>query len=613
MSKKVKRFILVGVDGFQLPMAQRFANEGALPNIKRLLEQGSCGELLPCLPSWTPTNWGTIATGAYPGTTGLSGWFRRSFNDLEGKRDVSNFDSRACGAETIWEAAEREGVRSLAINHPASWPPRVKKSMVVAPLVGGPDSAKWSIAGVAVWSVKAHAPAVPGAAVARGAKPSPGEARPLAVKIADGRFVAEFADSGGVPLRAVFDPLTRTLAICSATGKRLAKGTPGEWFGPVWLDYGAKGKGGSYFHLSRLDPANRDFIIAQTGPYPRTGYTHPKGLAPAISAACGPFVEAANFKRGVQGVTEEMILGAWRLQGLWMARVAKFLLEREGWQLYYQHYHIVDAFAHPYLSVADPDHPQYNPKTGAQALDIMRRMYQVVDQVVGEFLTMVDGRTALMILSDHGNVPNFFAVDYVGRLEETGLLARENGKIVWEKTKAYMLDQRITDIYINLKGRNPKGVVDPADYVKVQNEIIDALLDWRNPHNPAMAPAGERIVAYALKKKDAHIVGYYGEEAGDVVFVLNSGYGRGGGKGAGTVKPASGANHGPQIATTKTRFSSNPAGAIVAGPGIRAGYCRDYDKDGFWNLVDVVPTIAHILGFTPPRDARGGVMLDLFE
>ena len=85
----------------------------------------------------------------------------------------------------------------------------------------------------------------------------------------------------------------------------------------------------------------------------------------------------------------------------------------------------------------------------------------------------------------------------------------------------------------------------------------------------------------------------------------------GGAKMPGSVKPGGGANHGPQIATTRTRFSSNLAGAIVAGPGIRAGYCRDYDKDGFWNLVDVVPTTARMLGFMPPRHARGGVMLDL--
>ena len=83
----------------------------------------------------------------------------------------------------------------------------------------------------------------------------------------------------------------------------------------------------------------------------------------------------------------------------------------------------------------------------------------------------------------------------------------------------------------------------------------------------------------------------------------------GGAKMPGSVKPGGGANHGPQIATTRTRFPSNLAGAIVAGPGIRAGYCRDYDKDGFRNLVDVVPTIAHMLGFMPPRHAPCGLRM----
>ena len=63
MPRKAKRVILVGIDGFQLCQIQRFVREGVLPNFKRLLDSGSAGELLPELPAWTPTNWGTIATG----------------------------------------------------------------------------------------------------------------------------------------------------------------------------------------------------------------------------------------------------------------------------------------------------------------------------------------------------------------------------------------------------------------------------------------------------------------------------------------------------------------------------------------------------------------------
>ena len=100
MSTKIKRVILVGIDGLQLCQIQRFSREGVLPNFTKLLAMGSAGELLPELPAWTPTNWGTIATGALPGSTMLAGWHRRRDDDLEGRWDVSTFSSRACPAGT---------------------------------------------------------------------------------------------------------------------------------------------------------------------------------------------------------------------------------------------------------------------------------------------------------------------------------------------------------------------------------------------------------------------------------------------------------------------------------------------------------------------------------
>ena len=170
-----------------------------------------------------------------------------------------------------------------------------------------------------------------------------------------------------------------------------------------------------------------------------------------------------------------------------------------------------------------------------------------------------------------------------------------------------MISQRIGDIYINTRGRFPQGLVAPSDYERVQEEIIDALLDLRNPD-------GKRVVAYALKRKDAEIVGQYGPETGDVVFMLNSFHGRGSLPEGQSVRRAQGsANHATMLPTTRTAFSSDLAAAIIAGPGIRSGYVRDDRSLGLWRLTDIAPTICKILGIEPPRDSRGAVMYDLFE
>jgi arylsulfatase A-like enzyme len=50
----------------------------------------------------------------------------------------------------------------------------------------------------------------------------------------------------------------------------------------------------------------------------------------------------------------------------------------------------------------------------------------------------------------------------------------------------------------------------------------------------------------------------------------------------------------------------------IWGPGIKAGYSRDPEKRGFVRLLDVVPTIAHLLGFQPPRTCEGTVLWDHF-
>ena len=72
--KKQKRIMVIGLDGLCVPMIQRFAKEGIIPNMAKLLKRGTLSRLISVVPAQTPTNWTTLATGAYPGTHGISVW-----------------------------------------------------------------------------------------------------------------------------------------------------------------------------------------------------------------------------------------------------------------------------------------------------------------------------------------------------------------------------------------------------------------------------------------------------------------------------------------------------------------------------------------------------------
>jgi hypothetical protein len=101
------------------------------------MEKGSISKALPCLPAYTPTNWATIATGAYPGAHGAGNWDDRSPGDPSDRKPLSTFDSRTITAETIWQVAEREGKRSLIAAYPGAFPSRLKNGFVIVPLQRG--------------------------------------------------------------------------------------------------------------------------------------------------------------------------------------------------------------------------------------------------------------------------------------------------------------------------------------------------------------------------------------------------------------------------------------------------------------------------------------------
>lgn len=156
----------------------------------------------------------------------------------------------------------------------------------------------------------------------------------------------------------------------------------------------------------------------------------------------------------------------------------------------------------------------------------MIETYEQTDRYLGKFLPLLDKGWTIFIVSDHGLICDFeeeppllgdaFGVN-VGVLKTLGFTALkqdENGndlhEIDWTNTKA--VATRTCHIWLNLKGRNPNGIVDPKDKDKVEEEPIDALYNYRDP------ATNRRIISLALRNKDAAILGLSGPEVGDVVI-----------------------------------------------------------------------------------------------
>ena len=141
---------------------------------------------------------------------------------------------------------------------------------------------------------------------------------------------------------------------------------------------------------------------------------------------------------------------------------------------------------------------------------------------------------------------------------------------------------------VNLKGRDPNGIVEPADYEKVQQQIIDALYAYVDPKS------GKRPVALALTNKDARILGLHGDGVGDVVYA---------------VYPEYGGQHGPHLQTAEWGIGKLRSLLAFYGPGIKKGYNLDRTS----GLTDVVPTICHMMSWPVPEQTEGNILFQAFE
>jgi predicted AlkP superfamily phosphohydrolase/phosphomutase len=113
-------------------------------------------------------------------------------------------------------------------------------------------------------------------------------------------------------------------------------------------------------------------------------------------------------------------------------------------------------------------------------------MYRRMDALVGETLEHVDASTALFVLSDHGFKQFRRGVNINAWLAREGLLAVREGEapgeylsaIDWSATRAYALG--LGGIYLNLKGRERLGIVEPGEAAALKRRIIEGLCALRD-------------------------------------------------------------------------------------------------------------------------------------
>jgi predicted AlkP superfamily phosphohydrolase/phosphomutase len=207
-----------------------------------------------------------------------------------------------------------------------------------------------------------------------------------------------------------------------------------------------------------------------------TVYTHPPEAARAIEQVVGTYpVDVRNFRTDDKRRLLDEIMAMSRKH----FEVIRHFLRNEPWD-YFQFVEIgLDRIQHGFWKHHDPEHVLHEPDSPFK--NVVRDYYRYLDDELGGLLELLTEETVVLVVSDHGaqRLDGGFCVNEW--LVREGLLKLHTYPeqvtpfakldVDWGRTLAWSEGGYYARVFLNVKGREPSGAIDPADYEKVRDEI----------------------------------------------------------------------------------------------------------------------------------------------
>ena len=226
-------------------------------------------------------------------------------------------------------------------------------------------------------------------------------------------------------------------------------------------------------------------------------------------------------------------------------RATEWLMDNTDWDFLMSVWVSVDRTQHCLSNYVGPDHPDYAKLSKTPRYRKVVDVYRQLDDALGSFLSRTDESDIILFISDHGFQSTSRAVHMDQLLKRMGYLeftasnlvygpmqwgpmrtaARKvydllglHGKVSlsqpvnWQKTRAYTSIRSTGEgVSINLAGREPDGIVDPADFEKVRESIMDRLASFVDPET------GRKPVK-AIFKREEIFKGRHADSAPDILM-----------------------------------------------------------------------------------------------
>ncbi len=503
------RLLIIGLDGGTFKLIRPWAEQGVLPNLKRLMDQGITADLMSTFPPVTSPAWPSFMTGVNPGKHSVFDFIRPKGTGF------AMVNATSIQQPTIWDRLSAAGLRVGVINVPVTYPPRPLNGFMITGLL------------------------------------SPNQGK-----------------------------------IC-----------------------------------------------------------YPEDLIKSREATLGRYwvTPEVQYKRDAAGPFIEELKSISRTHG----RYAHALMLSEAWDAMMVVFGATDTGSHALWHFVDDTHPFHDPAAPEPLKYSLRDIYAVIDGEIGRLLEAASSDTNVIVMSDHGFGPLHYTINLNVLLMQAGLIRLKRnpwtqikawlfwrgispatlyrlveklglqnltarvsrgqrnaivGKFLsyedidWSRTKAFAMGH-VGQIYVNTRGLHPHGVVEPGPEVaEVREKIVEALDSLRHPETGQ--PIVDRIVV-----REGEFHGPYAEHGPDIQVVLD-GY-------RCIAFPLFASS--PELFTRQIRGDSGchrSEGVFIAsGPGFRA----DASLNRTPHILDLAPTILHLMGLPIPSEMDGRPLLEILQ
>ena len=621
---KIRRLVIVGLDGQDPELTDRFMKEGRLPNFERLGDEGSYRRLATTYPSVSPVAWSSFATGVHPAKHNIF-----DFLDRDRRTYLPRLSSVRIGevkrvlrlgrlrlpigkpeirllrrSRPFWSVLGQRGFWSTVLRVPITFPPdRFYGAQLAAMCV--PDLQ-----------------GTQGTFTLFTTRPSDERFKEGGIRVLlasdRGRFetelqgpeneLAEGSPVLGLPIQITADRKSKTARLrLDGREVTLQEGELSDWIELTFRAApGIKGRGicrmmvtevGEHFSLY-VTPINID------PEKPAMPISHPSYYATYLAKKLGKYA-TLGLAEDTWALNEGVIDDATFLQLTYdidreRERMFMTALEKLRTGTVVCVFDATDRIQHMFWRYLEPGHPAAG--NGAVSLheNAITELYEHNDALIGRIRERLEEDDVLIVLSDHGFASFRRGVNLNAWLQAEGYLVLKPGgdpsaewlrDVDWSRTRAYALG--LTGLFLNVDGRESQGIVPSGEEAAaLRRELIERLSGLRDPET------GDVSIREAFDTASLYS-GPYLADAPDLIIGYNRGYRI-------SWDGATGVVAGPVFEDNVKAWSGDHGIDPRLVPGVL--FCDRAVDSEQPALIDVAPTALWLFGIKPPPYMDGRVL-----